>query len=270
MAILSLLALAGCGREEEIVVRFEPAKPPAPPPSVPAAPPAAPATPPPPPPAAHPTPAAQPAPPAAPGRKPHAVAIFCEAPFYPSVSVTLTPTGTTTGTTPIHDIASRDGFGATGKLGLLPVGEYILRLENSRLGSFPMLETTVTVDGHQGTSVKLGFVKFRVQPKSEEAAGRGILVEILEEPTGRSVFKGPLAQLKTEDISGSQHPMTLVVPPGTYTYALTDLEPADSVSIALPGGKPGGLVRPGLANSFTLTADRSTAIVDLRSVLVIK
>ncbi|MBI2944751.1 MAG: hypothetical protein HYY25_11175, partial [Candidatus Wallbacteria bacterium] len=207
---------------------------------------------------------------AAPGRKPHAVAIFCEAPFYPSVSVTLTPTGTTTGTAPIHDIASRDGFGAAGRLGLLPNGEYILRLENSRLGSFPMLETTVTVDGHQGTSVKLGFVKFRVQPKSEEAAGRGILAEILEEPTGHSVFKGPLAQLKTEDISGGQHPMTLVVPPGTYSYALTDLDPADSISIALPGGKPGGLVRPSPANSFTLTADRSTAIVDLRSVLVIK
>ncbi|MBI3890564.1 MAG: hypothetical protein HY303_03435 [Candidatus Wallbacteria bacterium] len=198
------------------------------------------------------------------------MAIFCEAPFFPSVAVTFTPTGTTTGTAPIHDLASRDGFGAAGKLGLLPPGEYTLVLNSSRLGSYPMLETTVTVDGHEGTSVTLGFVKFNVQAKALDEIGKGILVEILEEPSRKSVFRGPLGQMKTDDSAGGQHPMTLVLPLGTYTYALSDLDPNDRVSIMMPGGKAGGLIKPGEGNSFTLAQGHSATIVDLRSALVLK
>ncbi|MBI3890865.1 MAG: hypothetical protein HY303_04985, partial [Candidatus Wallbacteria bacterium] len=126
----AVLALSSCGREEEIVVKFEDSRPPSPPSSAPSVPTPQPTP-------VPPTPAKPPQkPPVAvvkppPGRYPHAVAIFCEAPFFPSVAVTFTPTGTTTGTAPIHDLASRDGFGAAGKLGLLPPGEYTLVLNSS-------------------------------------------------------------------------------------------------------------------------------------------
>ncbi len=101
--LAALLMLAGCGRDEEIVVTFEDSRPPGTTPEPKAAP--VPPAPSPqvakPPPAAPVVPSVSPPPlvpqaPKTPGRLPHAVAIFCEAPFFPSVDVTLTPTGATT------------------------------------------------------------------------------------------------------------------------------------------------------------------------------
>ena len=127
-----LLSLSGCGEDSGITVRFEeapsaaqPAKqpapvtatamPPAPPPPLVAQPPVKPVAP------VHPV-AATPTP-TAPGRVGHAVAVFFDGPFFPSVDLSLTPTATLTGAVAVHDKASKDGLGAEGKLASLMPGE---------------------------------------------------------------------------------------------------------------------------------------------------
>jgi hypothetical protein len=197
------------------------------------------------------------------------VALFFNAPFYPSIEVSMVSTLGATGPAPVHDLASRDGFGQAGLLGRLQPGVYTLKLTSPSLPGYPLFESEVEVDGSTGTSVTLGLVEFAVPPKAASAVGKGIAVEILEEETGRPVFKGPLAKASVPDSGGRSHERSLVLPLGSYLFSLDDLDAKDSVGIAPSQGRP-GLVSLGKGNGFKLTREAPRTIVDLKTVLLVK
>ncbi len=291
---LLVLGLSGCGGEPEITVHFEEARPQAPAtaapvttapvaaalqsqpsgavaprpvvpgtPSAAAKPPVAPVT-------APPQAASSPRTgPATSAPVPHGVALFFNAPFYPSIEVSMVSTLGATGPAPVHDLASRDGFGQAGRLGRLQPGVYTLKLTSPSLPGYALFEGEVEVDGRTGTSVTLGLVEFAVPPKSTGVVGKGIALEILEEATGRPVFKGPLAKATVPDSGGRDHERSLVLPLGSYEFSLTDLDPRDAVGIAPAEGRP-GLVVLGKGNGFKLTREAPRTIVDLKKVLLAK
>ena len=288
---LLVLGLSGCGGEPEITVHFEEARPQAPATAAPVAtatapqiPPSGAATP---RPVVPGTPSAATKPPAAPvtapppaatstqtgpatsAPVPHGVALFFNAPFYPSIEVSMVSTLGATGPAPVHDMASRDGFGQAGRLGRLQPGVYTLKLTSPSLPGYALFESEVEVDGRTGTSVTLGLVEFAVPPKSAGVVGKGIALEILEEETGRPVFKGPLAKATVPDSGGRDHERSLVLPLGSYEFSLTDLDPKDAVGIAPAEGRP-GLVVLGKGNGFKLTREAPRTIVDLKKVLLSK
>ncbi|MBI4872165.1 MAG: hypothetical protein HY814_11430 [Candidatus Riflebacteria bacterium] len=206
---------------------------------------------------------------ARPARVLHGVAIFVDAPFFPSVEVSLTSTRGVTGPAPVHDLASRDGVGKEGRLANLVPDSYLLRLSTATLPGYTLHEQEVVVDGHAGTSVVLGVVQFELPKQGAAQMLKGIRLELLEQESRKPVFKGPLEAACVLDSGGVKHPRTLILPLGSYDFALQDLDPKDGVSITPSGGRP-GLVLAGEGNSFKLGPQQRRTIVDLRPVLAVK
>lgn len=202
-------------------------------------------------------------------RVPHAVALFYDGPFFPSVAASLAPLDLPTGTPSIHDILSQDGFGAAGRLGTLVPGRYQLRLSASAAAvTTPLLDLEIFADGRRGTSVTVGWVRFRIPGKHADRVGRGIALDLLQLPDGVKVFSGPLASAAVVDSSGKRHEASLLLPLASYSFALRDLDEKDDVAIAASGGRP-GLVESD-QNRFDLSATRRSTIVDLQKALVLR
>lgn len=197
--------------------------------------------------------------PAPPSTVSHLVALRMAGTIFPRVYIHLT--NSATGEV-VQDVASPDTQGLEGRLSRLEPGRYLMRLSSEVLPDYPIFEKGIMADGKEGTLVTVGWVYFKLPPEGSWLLRRGMELVLLEEPSRRPVFKGPLEQAVMHDVSGKAHPDRLLLPPGEYTYGVRDISPDDSASIRGEGPTTAS-IEPRPPNGFVLTEENPGVIVDL-------
>ena len=165
------------------------------------------------------------------------------------------------------DLTNGDGSGVSGAFRTLKPGRYLMKATAPSAPDYPLVARPVEVNGRDVETLAFGAVTFRIPKERAFEVGQSLELSIIEEPSKRPVFKGLIRQAVVQGVDGESHPLMMSLPFGAYSYHLVDVSKDPTIGFL---NQPKGARVELHENTFQLTAEKPSALVNLEGIIRVK